>query len=242
MDDIQLGVETSGHEEPAEIGGRDSVFPNHIDMSQIPVPDRESRLMEEDTIPCRTDFYHSRSKSQGSPEILTPLDILVADKRNDNSSDSETYFPFENASQWKLAKSLLFPKRQSRAGVNNLAVEKNCPWIQTGTGFKSPNDFYQRLELLNYRGGQWRQSYVVPGPTAPTWRPNQVEFYHRDTFETLKYIVSNPKLQNHMKWAPERQFNSKGERVFSELWSGDWWWRMQVYYPEWIIPLTAGNH
>jgi hypothetical protein len=43
-----------------------------------------------------------------------------------------------------------------------------------------------------------------------------------------------------MKWAPEKCFNSKGERVFSELWSGDWWWRMQVYL-SFSVPLKAGN-
>ena len=75
MDDIELGDHTSEPDETAEIGGPDSVFSNHIETTQIPMPHAESRLMEEDTIPYRTDFYHSRRESLCSTENLTPLEV-----------------------------------------------------------------------------------------------------------------------------------------------------------------------
>ena len=56
---------------------------------------------------------------------LTGLE-LVEDVRNHNESEID-YFPFDNAGQWKLARALLFLKRQSRIEVNNLAVKRNCP-------------------------------------------------------------------------------------------------------------------
>lgn len=244
MDDDQESWDTSWHGVDDSAAGDSETgqgFPTLPQPGSVPTPDVESRMMEEDTLPRCKDVYPGHRMTLCGSNGLTGVEQVGDVRCSDNDSEID-YFPFDNAGQWKLAKALLFPKRQSRTGVTNLAVERNCPWILPGTGFKSPNDFYKRLEKLNFRGGQWQQSYVMPGPTAPAWRPNQVEFYHRDTFETLKYIVGNSRLQNHMKWAPEKHFNSKGERVFSELWTGDWWWRMQVYFSPAIHPLRTGNN
>jgi hypothetical protein len=46
--------------------------------------------------------------------------------------------------------------------------------------------------------------------------------------KVLKNLVVDAHLSPHMKWAPETVLNSKNERLWSELWSGDWWREKQV--------------
>jgi len=139
-----------------------------------------------------------------------------------------TYWPFDNIEQWMLAKALTFPSPLSNREIRNLAVERHCPWIMPGKGFKSVRDFYKRLNQLPAKGGEWQQSYLTRGPTAPPWSPPMVPFWYRDSLDVLKEILGDVRLAKDMKWAPEKLVNSDGERLYSELWTGDWWPRIQV--------------
>lgn len=44
--------------------------------------------------------------------------------------------------------------------------------------------------------------------------------------------MGNPALKNYMKYAPERVYeDDEGtNRVFDEMWTGDWWWNTQVRF------------
>ena len=66
------------------------------------------------------------------------------------------YWPFDNIEQWMLAKALIFPSPLSNKGIRNLAVERHCPWIIPGKGFKSVRDFRKRLDQLPAKGGEWQ--------------------------------------------------------------------------------------
>ena len=138
------------------------------------------------------------------------------------------YWPFDNEEQWNLAGWLLFPNRLSASQITAGAVEKNAKWIKPGCGFKSLNDFNKRLELLPSKGGEWVSKNLTRKVNSPAWVPENVQFWMRDSLETLKSIVGDVRLAQDMKWAPEKIYNSKGERIYSELWTGDWWPSMQV--------------
>ena len=130
---------------------------------------------------------------------------------------SKTYWPFNNIEQWMLAKALTFPSPSANKMIRNIAVERYCPWITVGKGFKSVRDFRKRLDQLPAKGGEWQQSYITRGPTAPRWSPPMVAFWSRDSLEVLKDIVGDVRLAKDMKWAPERLVNGDRERLYSEL-------------------------
>ena len=138
------------------------------------------------------------------------------------------YFPFDNGDQWSMAKSVLYPKPLPNPRIKALVVEKNCPWIKPGSGFQSLGDLKRRVAKLPTKGGEWMSAHATPSATAPAWAPVQVPFWKRDSMKVLKNLVGDASLSPHMKWAPETVLNSKNERLWSELWSGDWWREKQV--------------
>ncbi len=71
-------------------------------------------------------------------------------------------------------------------------------------------------------------AYATPSKTAPPWAPLSIEYWQRDSLEVLKDIVGDVRLSSEMKWAPEKLYNTQGVRLYSELWTGDWWWEKQV--------------
>ena len=97
--------------------------------------------------------------------ILTPgLPLDKGDVTELQQLVSKTYWPFNNIEQWMLAKALTFPSPLSNKMIRNIAVERYCPWITVGKGFKSVRDFRKRLDQLPAKGGEWQQSYVTRRP------------------------------------------------------------------------------
>ena len=48
--------------------------------------------------------------------------------------------------------------------------------------------------------------------------------------ECVEELIGNPALRDMMAYAPERAYaDAKGDnRIYDELWMGDWWWETQV--------------
>ena len=56
------------------------------------------------------------------------------------------------------------------------------------------------------------------------------EFYHRDIIQCIRVLYGNPELVPFLAHAPEKRYTSanKKTRVYSEMHTGKWWWKLQV--------------
>jgi hypothetical protein len=52
----------------------------------------------------------------------------------------------------------------------------------------------------------------------------------RNPVDIVRELIGNPRFKEHMRYAPERHWTSKAKdtRIYSEMWTGNWWWRTQV--------------
>lgn len=59
-----------------------------------------------------------------------------------------------------------------------------------------------------------------------------LELWKRDPVECIKDLMSNPAFKEHMAYAPERVYTnaegSEDSRIFDEMWTANWWWKIQV--------------
>ncbi|KAF8595396.1 hypothetical protein BDV93DRAFT_456883, partial [Ceratobasidium sp. AG-I] len=55
--------------------------------------------------------------------------------------------------------------------------------------------------------------------------------YKRNPVEIVRYLIGLERLDKHTKYALEKNWtitvDGRRIRVYSEMWTGDWWWRMQ---------------
>ena len=142
--------------------------------------------------------------------------------------NSKTYWHFENEYQWHLSGICLYPEPLPNSRIQRIAVQKYNPCLQHGREFNSITDFKKRVGMLATKG-EWRIGYAKPHKNVGVWAPKRAEFWYRDSLEVLKYLVGDARLASEMKWAPEKVYNPNGQRLYSELWSTDWWWEKQVY-------------
>lgn len=58
----------------------------------------------------------------------------------------------------------------------------------------------------------------------------EVELWLRDPVECVRELFSNPAFKDKIHYKPQKTYanKSKTERVYSEMWEGQWWWKMQV--------------
>lgn len=58
----------------------------------------------------------------------------------------------------------------------------------------------------------------------------RLELWRRNPVECIRELIGNPAFREIMGYAPERVFMDPGGsmRIFHEMWTGDWWWKMQV--------------
>ncbi|KAF8595747.1 hypothetical protein BDV93DRAFT_456186, partial [Ceratobasidium sp. AG-I] len=55
--------------------------------------------------------------------------------------------------------------------------------------------------------------------------------YKRSVIDVIRDLIGNPRFKDVMRYAPERHWTSTRmqSRVYGEMWTGNWWWRRQVY-------------
>ncbi|KLO05546.1 hypothetical protein SCHPADRAFT_839244, partial [Schizopora paradoxa] len=95
---------------------------------------------------------------------------------------------------------------------------------------------------LSYMSASQLVDRVEILPKPPTWKHCEVKveggttnkpitFYHRDGYESFLFLFGNPLFHGHMRFSPYREFEDDFQKIqlFSEIFSGMFPWRVQVF-------------
>ena len=120
----------------------------------------------------------------------------------------------------------------------------------------SINDFFNRgLHRLHTgqpesQGGSFTSAYslyklvdTMDRDLVPSsWKTAEVQLWtgsiqyrYRDPVAIVTYLMRQRTFVNHMFYSPVQEFDTAGERIYSEMHTADWWWQTQVSRPN---PLT----
>jgi hypothetical protein len=65
-------------------------------------------------------------------------------------------------------------------------------------------------------------------PSPPKWMTQTYELYARDPRLVLQQQLATPEFADQFTPVPYRRFKANGDRIFSNLMSGDWAWNQAV--------------
>jgi len=79
---------------------------------------------------------------------------------------------------------------------------------------------------------------------AGTWMTKQLRFSdmpnytytlrYRDPIQAVRSLLEDPALKKYMRFKPTKVYNHEAsagkERIYSEMWTGRWWWNAQVSF------------
>lgn len=57
-----------------------------------------------------------------------------------------------------------------------------------------------------------------------------LELWLRNPVDCVAELIGNPVFKDHISYAPEKVFADRLGRIrrYDEMWTGDWWWDVQV--------------
>ncbi|KAG9091497.1 hypothetical protein FRC07_011842, partial [Ceratobasidium sp. 392] len=120
-------------------------------------------------------------------------------------------------------------------------VFKEAEWLDSLPISDEAKDEYLRLPRT--RGWYWKNAKEFEFelnslPRGPHWYQETVKvngdqgeeilnLWKHSIPDIIRFLLGNKQFLPHMRFAPEQHFDSEGNQVYDEIWSGLWWWRMQ---------------
>jgi Plavaka transposase len=93
------------------------------------------------------------------------------------------------------------------------------PWLST-------KKMYETIDQIQAGPALFRSYYFQYNgpmlPTPPKWMTQTYKLYARDPQLVLQQQLATPEFADKFTPTPYRQFQSDGQRVFSNLMPGDW--------------------
>ena len=84
--------------------------------------------------------------------------------------------------------------------------------------FRSAYTLQQDLDVRDPFGEYLTWTEAVIGDSRHT-----TTFYYRNALDCVCYLVRQVAYRSDMVYAPMREYDSSGERLYSEMHTGDWW-------------------
>jgi len=164
----------------------------------------------------------------------------------------DPWAPFADEEEWGLVKWLIARVGQtaideflklpivSRHSTLQLLSRLTIIAFQTSymkPSFKSKYTLMKAIDKLPHRT-EWKLKRItVEGNLLMNGQPDceELELWLRDPVDCIRELFGNPEFNGTVSYAPERVFvDEEGKtRRFDEMWTGDWWWEMQV---SWVPP------
>jgi hypothetical protein len=107
--------------------------------------------------------------------------------------------------------------------LNNIVKQR---LIVPNANAKNPEQLYQLIADMEEMDGLicgWEESSVnIERNATPFWYGNRIA--------AVRYILGHPSLRDHRLYARVQQMDSGGECIYGEMWTADWWWKMQASF------------
>ncbi|KAF8870790.1 hypothetical protein CPB84DRAFT_1692758 [Gymnopilus junonius] len=119
-------------------------------------------------------------------------------------------------------------------------------------GWRRGEDMYETIDSIQSGDAPWKTykfQYTGPKPsTPPRWMEEIYELSLRDILLVLRYQHATPEFKDKFDSRPYQEFDPQGNRVFSNLMSGDWAYRQADIIAKdpqthgaMLVPVIAGS-
>ncbi|KAJ7616603.1 hypothetical protein FB45DRAFT_1034921 [Roridomyces roridus] len=112
----------------------------------------------------------------------------------------------------------------------------------TSATLQNTKDLYATIDKIQAGDLPWRTFQLqytgdLPAGTPPKWMTRKYEVSVRNLRDVLHHQLETRDFHSHIDMTAYRQFNHAGDRVWSNLMSGDWAWKQSD-----IIATDPANH
>ena len=155
---------------------------------------------------------------EGSGEAVG--DINGFEQECDDLS-KDPWAPFTSAHGFKLA-SWFIQNRVSKGQINEYFTHGLGNSALAGYN-SMPDTLENHLRFLDPYSAylQWFEAQVEDGSRT-------VPFLYHNVLDCVRYLLRQITYRDDLVYAPQREYNHSGNRIYAEMHSADWWWDVQV--------------
>jgi Plavaka transposase len=156
--------------------------------------------------------------------------------------DPQYWEPFANCQEYDLATWFL-QHRISKGAIDDYLKKKKLG--MDGINFRNAEDVFRAAHKIPYgiRGDDWKTVEFSGTPNYEGEPTVKYTVYYRDVMKVIQFLIGYRPFEQHLSYAPIRQTSASGLRVYNEMHTADWWWRLQDELPEHatVVPLIIAS-
>ncbi|KAI5987191.1 hypothetical protein EDD15DRAFT_2174021 [Pisolithus albus] len=189
-------------------------------VDDIPNPPSEGRFTKQ--------FVGIAAKVLGSGRT-----VFESMEATEAAKEHSMWAPFHNEGEWELARFLMKNVGQTKMDeFLRLDIVR-----KSGVSFDNARSFLKYVDSLRTGPGWACEMIDVEGDIVAedgSLRRERLELWRRDPIECVQELMGNPAFRDVMSYVPERAYtDASGEnRIYDEMWTGDWWWDVQAKLPD----------
>ena len=200
-----------------------------VEVDDVEVDDMEVDESDIDDLPpagnpilVNTIEYHT----DGPQPVDDNVDIEGGYRR---SRYPNPYAPFLDEDEFEFAFRLV------KHGISKMAID-DIMSLRTVKSNLPKGHFKSAYTLGNKIRG------IEPGGIGEQWVLSKIDYdggnpgtpyYWRDPIQIVEDLLQNPSYRDDLIYTPCKLTGKFGERIYSELHTGDWWWKLQVCDYDW---------
>ncbi|KAF8055570.1 hypothetical protein FPV67DRAFT_1435271 [Lyophyllum atratum] len=173
--------------------------------------------------------------------------------------DAESpWAPFEDRLGFDFAHYHFTELQTSKAEIDKALDLWGAAVLKYGDGipWKDAEDMYKTIDAIRHGNCEWKTykiKYNGPLPahgTPPKWMTEEFVLCTRDSRQLLLEQLRSPAFKGNIHYSPYMQFDKAGQRIWSNLLSGEWSWSQADDIAEthgdtargaMFIPVVAGS-
>jgi len=154
------------------------------------------------------------------PGAGNPLGDVTGYEQLNQAMLNETWTPFSSERDFNLA-SWFVRSKVAKTRIDDY-FGKGLGGVERGS-FRSAYTLEKQLETLDpFREYlSWTEATLENGTHLTT-------FYYRNIVSCIRYLIRQVAYRGDMVYAPVREYDLRGDRLYSEMHTADWWWETQV--------------
>lgn len=146
-----------------------------------------------------------------------------------------SYEPFHDRADFELAEYLYMRNQTPAVQIDVLMDIWATKLVDQAPPFIDHKDLYKTIDSIKHGDMPWKAfsisySGAIPEGDDIPWMKSEYEVWYRDPLAVLESQLANPDFDRKFHTAPYREYNENGERVWSDVLSGNWAWKQAVRY------------
>jgi hypothetical protein len=177
-------------------------------------------MQESDTEALEDNMSSVAAGQEDYPRAGEAIGEVRGYKEERSTLCEEPWAPFSCAQAFKLA-SWFLESKVSKTRINEYF--SSGIGNSTSVGYSSMHTLENHLRHLDPYGPylQWFEGHVEDGQRT-------LPFFYRDILDCVRYLLRQIAYRDDLVYAPCREYDQSGERIYAEMHTADWWWDVQV--------------